>query len=124
MSEPLNAKAFNKAMGAVIRKERKARGLTMEAVAKQLGFTYQQQGKNEHGINACSAYLIARYAALFGISIAVFYELAETQPTEPSPAENDGFLAARYVSRIADAKLRSAVIDFTRKLAYSGEQAA
>jgi transcriptional regulator with XRE-family HTH domain len=115
---------FNRAMGAVIRQQRLTRGLTMEAVAKQLGFSYQQQSKYEHGQNACTAHLTAKYAALFGISIAVFYEIAETQQnTEPTPTENDGFLAARYVSRIADEKLRGAVVDFTRKLAYQGGEA-
>ncbi len=42
---------------------------------------------------------------------------------EPGPAENDSFLAARYVGKIADPKLRGLVVDFARKCAYQGEAA-
>jgi len=120
----MTPKKFNRALGAAIREQRLVRGLTMEAIAQQLGFTHQQQGKYEHGQNACTAHLAAKYATLFGISIAAFYELAGMQEyREPSATDNDAFLAARYVSRIPDEKQRSALIDYIRKLAYQGGEA-
>jgi len=118
----MNTAEFNKAMGAAIRRHRLAHGLTMKTVADQLGFSYQQQQKNEYGTNGCSAYLLARYASLFGVAVASLYEEAGVNETvqAPTEAESDSFLAARYVGRIQSAKLRSSLIDFTRKLAYEG----
>jgi transcriptional regulator with XRE-family HTH domain len=117
--------AFNKAMGAAIRKERLARGMTMADLGKQLGVSYQQIQKNEYGINGLSAFTVMRVAEIFELTLAQLYERAAINAAvkpaaEPSEAENAGYLAARYVQRIADPKLRSNVVDFARKLAYSG----
>jgi transcriptional regulator with XRE-family HTH domain len=123
----MKPKAFNKAMGSVIRKERLARGWSMETLGKQFGHTYQQQQKYEMGANGYSAQLLVRVADVFGIPVAELYERARINiavtPAEPSPAENDGILAARYIAKIPSEKLRRNIIDFARKCAY-GEAVA
>ena len=116
----MSAKEFNRAMGSLIRRQRLMHGLTMQAVAQQLGFSYQQQSKYEHGQNACTAQLVAKYAALFGISVAVFYELVIENDSEPTGADNDAFLAARYVARMKDEKTRAAFVYFARQVAERG----
>jgi transcriptional regulator with XRE-family HTH domain len=123
----MTPKKFNKAMGAAIRKEREARGLTMKALGKQLGSSYQQIGKYEHGENSCSAHILVRIAAIFQLSVAELYERARINvaviPVEPSAAESDGILAGRYVAKIPSGKLRRNIVDFARKCAYEGAAA-
>ena len=118
----MNSQNFNKALGAVIRKHRLSQGKTMQAVAKIIGFSYQQQYKNEVGSTGCTAHLVAKYAEIFGVTVATFYEEAGLETGTPTPSEADsaGFLAARYVSRIKDSHVRATVVDFARKLAYRG----
>jgi transcriptional regulator with XRE-family HTH domain len=116
----MTPKAFNKALGAVIRSERKARGMRLEDLAAMLGFSYQQLCKYETGQNGCSAHLITRLAKSFQMSPADLYDRAGANPAKSQPGENDGFLAARYVARIKNEKLRRDFVDFARKLAYDG----
>jgi transcriptional regulator with XRE-family HTH domain len=123
----IEATAFNRAMGAVIRKERLARGISMEAVATHFGFSYQQEGKYELGINACSAHMIAEYAAYFGVPVADLYKRARiksVKPAIPSPADQDATLIARFVSRIPDEELRGTVLHLARSLANKTGKAA
>lgn len=112
---------FNKAIGAVLERERKVRGLTLEVLGKELGISYQQVQKFTRGINNCSAYQIQRFAEIFEVPVGYIYGQADMPQASarPTAADNDSFLAARYVQRIADPKLRSNIVDFTRKLAYS-----
>lgn len=123
----MNSKAFNKAMGAVIRKERKLRGWSMEVLGQQLGFSYQQIQKYESGVNGFSAQLLVIVAKVLQIPVVDLYERAgldiAVTPADPSPAEADGILAARYVSRITDKKTRQIIIDMSRKFAYEGNAA-
>jgi transcriptional regulator with XRE-family HTH domain len=118
----MTPKDFTRAMGAVLRKHRRSMGLNQTAVGDILGATYQQIQKFESGLNALSAYQITKIVSLFGLSVAQFYEEIGVTQIEmpPSEAESDGFLAARYVGRIADPKLRTNLVDFARKLAYTG----
>lgn len=116
---------FNRAMGAVLRKHRLSCGLRQVDVGASFDVSYQQVNKIEHGYNAASAYQLTKIAKLFGVSVADLYrETCAEKPDRPvSEAQSDGFLAARYVGRIADPKLRGNLVDFARKLAYAGSAA-
>jgi transcriptional regulator with XRE-family HTH domain len=121
----MNSAAFNKAIGAVLERERKVRGLTLEALGKVLDVSYQQIQKFTSGTNGCSAYQLQLFADAFELPVAYIYEQAGIKRplSPPRPEDNDAFLAARYVSRITDEKLRGNIVDFTRKLAYRGDAA-
>jgi transcriptional regulator with XRE-family HTH domain len=121
----MNANDFNAAMGAVVRRLRLEHGLTQEDVGRAMGVSYQQAQKSEKGINGFAAHYLPILAELFGVTVAYLYEQVciASPETEPSEAECAGYLAARYVTRISDPKLRSNVVDFARKLAYSGSAA-
>jgi transcriptional regulator with XRE-family HTH domain len=121
----MTAQAFNRAMGAAIKRHRLARGLKQADIGAALGVSYQQIQKNEHGINALSAYQVSNLAVVFGLPVGTLYADAElTQPEHaPTAAENDSFLAARYIAKIRSPQQRSALIDYTRKLAYEGASA-
>lgn len=121
-----HAEDFNIALGAVIRREMKVRGLTLQTLGESVGVSYQQVGKYVWGQNALSAHRLHQFAQALGVSVAHLYEQAgaPAEVPEPSAAASDGILAARYVSKIRDATLRGNVIDFTRKLAYSAGEVA
>jgi transcriptional regulator with XRE-family HTH domain len=120
----MTPRGFNKAMGAVIRRHRKERGLAQSALADALGVSYQQIQKSESGLNGFSAEYLPILANLFGVTVGEFYEQAglAVNGTEPDAASNDGFLAARYVAKIPSETLRRNIVDFARKCAY--EEAA
>ena len=124
----MTAKSFNKAMGAEIRKERLAHGWTQKAIAKRVGFKYQQQGKYEAGTNGYSAAHVAELATIFQTPVAELYERVrisiKAKAIKPSPAEDDAFLAARYMSRIKSAWMRRWLIHTLQKAAYEGRNAA
>jgi transcriptional regulator with XRE-family HTH domain len=126
MSEQMSPQAFNKAMGAAIRLEMNARAMTLETLGKAIGVTYQQIGKYAAGQNGLSAFRLQQVAAALHISVAELYERAgaQTQTAEPSAAENDGFLAARYIMRIKSLWLRKLFLGVLQKAAYEGEKAA
>jgi transcriptional regulator with XRE-family HTH domain len=121
----MKAKDFNKAMGLVVRRHRLLQGLNQAAVGKQISVSYQQVQKGESGQNAFSAFQLTRIAELFGIAVADLYQEAGLEKREPilTEAQSDGFLAARYVGKIRDPKLRTNLVDFARKLAYAGAAA-
>jgi len=120
------ANAFNVAMGRVVRQLRKSSALTQKEVGAHINVSYQQLNKYENGTNGIAACYLPRLAELFGVSVADLYAQVglTAAATEPTEAENDSFLAARYVARISDPKLRRVIVDFTRKLAYQGGEAA
>src|SRR5580698_8437220 len=112
--------AFNKAIGSLIRQMRKERGFTQTKLADALGITFQQVQKYERGTNGLAACRLPEIAAFFGVTITHLYEQAGVKVTavESTPADNDGFLAARYVARIADEKTRRVFVEMARKFAY------
>jgi transcriptional regulator with XRE-family HTH domain len=122
----MTPKDFNTAIGRLIRDLRQIRGLNQAAVGRAIGVSYQQISKGEAGTNAFSAFQLSRLAGLLDIHIADLYERAgeSTGVQQPTAAEHDSYLAARYVAKIADPKLRGSVVDFTRKLAYNAGAAA
>jgi transcriptional regulator with XRE-family HTH domain len=123
----MQAKAFNKAMGIAIRRERKARGLSQDAIASALGVAPQQLSKYELGTNGFSAQMLVAVAKILQVPVAELYERARiniaVKPAEHSPAEDDGFLAGRYVAKIRSDSLRRNIIEFARKCAYEGNAA-
>lgn len=117
--------SFNRAMGAAIKRLRKTRGLRQSDVGDALGVSYQQAQKFETGLNGLSAFQVSKLAVILCTSVSSLYEEAGLTQAEliPTAAENDSLLAARYVAKIRSPKLRSALIDYTRTLAYQGAEA-
>jgi transcriptional regulator with XRE-family HTH domain len=114
---------FNKALGAVIRSERKARGMSMDALGKQLGVSYQQIQKYEYGKNGCSAHLVTRIAGIFHISVADLYARVGVPLVEPAPAEFDAIEACRLMRRIESPFHRELSVHLLKKFANQGASA-
>ncbi len=119
------ANSFNVAMGRAIRELRLKNGLSQGTVGKHINVSYQQISKVEKGTNGIAACYLPRLAELLGVTVADLYERvgSSSQSKQHSPAENDSFLAARYVGKIEDPKIRSVIIDVARKAAYQGAEA-
>lgn len=61
-------------------------GITQEAIAKELGVTFQQVQKYEKGTNRVSAGRIFQFAVALDVSIlALFPQQADYKPYEPIP---------------------------------------
>lgn len=72
----------NAAIGGSLRKLRKQRGMSLEAVGNVIGMTYQQVQKYETGRNRISArnlYVLARF---FEVDITAFFSGMTTEPPE------------------------------------------
>jgi transcriptional regulator with XRE-family HTH domain len=107
--------ADDKVIGANLRHIRISRGMTQEALAHELGLTFQQVQKYEKGVNAIAS---SRVSALCRILRIVPSDLfdgllgnAKPEPVEPMSAG-----AARMASRIntlspAAHKIMAAVLD-------------
>jgi transcriptional regulator with XRE-family HTH domain len=114
-----NAADFNKAMGAVLRREMSARDMTLETLGKAIGVAYQQIGKYACGQNGLSAFRLQQIAKVLGVSVTYLYEQAGVQVKagEPSLADRDGQTAARCIANIRDKKTRDALIAHLRRIA-------
>lgn len=117
----INAKKFNRAMGATIRSLRLKRGMTQGQVGKAIRVSYQQIQKSEYGINAFSAHQLTLLAALFGVTVADIYSLArvsaKARNIQQTLTERDGLTAARCVASIRNKKTRDALLAHLRRFA-------
>jgi|CZKL01.1.fsa_nt_gi transcriptional regulator with XRE-family HTH domain len=115
----MNMKDFNRAMGAVIRKHRLARGLSQSDVAKALGVSYQQVSKAESGANAISAHQLTMIAPPLDVTVAQLYEEASATRTEGASPDDEInaelFLIARYF-RLLPAAQRKAQVYYLKML--------
>lgn len=68
-------------IGAMIRAERQARGMSQNALAKKLGVAFQQVQKYENGSNRVSASMLYAIACVFGVKISTFFPERKCRPT-------------------------------------------
>jgi transcriptional regulator with XRE-family HTH domain len=126
------ADAIDLHVGSRIRLARKALDMTQEALAGQLGITFQQLQKYEKGINRISASRLHHAARVLGVPVGFFFPAAE--PAEPSEAgvtrtamaetmdvlsTIDGIELSRAFAKIEDAAVRKRVLDLVRSIALS-----
>lgn len=70
----LESEAIDRAVGQRVRQLRVERGLGQEALAAEIGVTYQQLHKYEKGINRIAASRLYAIAQALGASIDAFFE--------------------------------------------------
>src|ERR1700722_7838999 len=89
---------LNKAIGQIMRIERKKRGLSQEAVAARIGVAYQQMHKYESGVNALCAFRLMQVASIFGVSIMdIFTQAAGAIVAPEDETEAEVYSAMRYL---------------------------
>lgn len=117
-------------LGDRLRLARKALKLSQEALAEELGITFQQVQKYEKGINRISASRLHHAAAILGVPVSFFFPepastLSAVGPEEPSRPQavmecldtREGMELVLAFSRIADPKIRQHVLQLVRSVA-------
>ena len=79
------ANAVDRHVGARIRERRLALGLSQQQLAGQIGVTYQQAFKYEHGANRISAGRLFAFAQAMDVSPSWFFEGMEQDETLKPP---------------------------------------
>jgi transcriptional regulator with XRE-family HTH domain len=112
---------FDKSLGRAIEHLRQEHGVTQSEIAAELGVSYQQISKYLRGTNKLYAHYLPKLAALFGVTVADLYERAGRSNAKPkaTPADNDAFLAARYMRRIASKTERQDIINYLMRRGYA-----
>jgi transcriptional regulator with XRE-family HTH domain len=96
-------------LGARLRGLRELRGMSLTAIGREIGTTYQQVRKYESGQNRISASTLYRLASLLSVDIAYFYQglpqtSAEAASTSAS-APREGALSS-ILERVGDEDVR------------------
>ena len=121
--------------GGRVRFRRMLLGLSQEKLGERLGLTFQQIQKYEKGINRIGASRLFDLSQVLGVPVQFFYEEAPSGEPPAAAAETgetdgkhesaileflnsrDGIELNRAYVRIADPKVRRAVVDLVRSLA-------
>lgn len=106
-------------VGQRIKLYRLQAGLSQQALARQLGISYQQLHKYETGVNSVSASRIAELARVLKILPGSFFEGfgdGETQ-LEPDSMQRMTLLLARYFQGVKNPRHRDALHYLMRALA-------
>jgi transcriptional regulator with XRE-family HTH domain len=92
-------------VGNRVRVARQARKISQEALADQLGITFQQVQKYEKGSNRISAGRLYQMTGILGVPINFFFEGvgAANSKVDPAMTRANKFLATREGALIADA---------------------
>jgi transcriptional regulator with XRE-family HTH domain len=92
-------------IGAALRRYRKQAGLSQEAVASELGITFQQVQKYENGRNRVAVSTLIRICQFLGISpMNVIGSYFDGEPTEPAPSSRMAMRLAEAEQRVADVR--------------------
>ncbi len=126
-------------VGTRVRMRRMLLGLSQEKLGEMLGLTFQQVQKYEKGVNRIGASRLFDLSHVLGVPIQYFYDEAPAAMTEQIMAaggfadrgsepyvadvmsSRDGVELNKAFSRIADPRVRRAVVELVRSLAGEPE---
>ena len=95
-------------VGAVVRARRKMRGISQQALAEQIGITFQQVQKYETGANRISASALHAIAGALEVPVAALFEGLDGSG---QAADGPMALAARLLGAPGGAALAAAWLD-------------
>lgn len=108
-------KAFYRRIGARLRERRIALGLTQQQIGRDLGVTYQQFHKYEHGRNRIPIPKLIAAAERLGLALAALLDMGAAPPTS-SPRERRTMEIARSFAALPE-KSQDVVAAILRQLA-------
>ena len=118
MEQAEHAAEIDRHVSTRIRERRIMLGLTQQALARQVGVTYQQEHKYERGLDRISAGRLFRIAEALGVSVDFFYEeVGDPSPRLPGPRERRTLEIAKVFGEIASPQVQEAVANLARILA-------
>lgn len=122
-------------VGGRVRLRRMILGMSQEKLGEHLGLTFQQVQKYEKGVNRIGASRLFEVANVLGVPVQFFYDEAPTTGSSSSyalpgfaerPAESyvvdflsskEGLELNKAFVRIADPRVRRAIVDLARAMA-------
>ncbi len=116
------ATSIDQLVGSNLRELRKMRGISMTSLANELGITYQQVQKYEHGRNRISASSLFKIALLFNVKVEDFYigankfESGYKMDDSPANASMEYRTLYERYNNIADPKKRDMVLNLLESL--------
>jgi transcriptional regulator with XRE-family HTH domain len=123
---------IDKEIGSRMRMRRMLIGMSQEKLGDMLGLTFQQVQKYEKGTNRISVSRMIDIANVLGVDIHFFFEgltgpkkaggSAEPEFVSDFMATQEGHQLMRAFTRIANPKLRRAVVQLAGSLAEGGEE--
>lgn len=106
---------IDKYVGARIRLQRTALGLSQEGLGLNVGLSFQQVQKYERGINRVSASTLWRFSQALKVPISFFFEQGDgSVPTYP---DREVMHLMKAFGAISNVKLRRHVLGLVRHLA-------
>ena len=133
-----NPNAADKHIGYRLKLQRTNIGMSQEALGDKISLSFQQIQKYEKGINRISAARLYDLASILGVELSYFFEGMGHRSTEHDlesstkemgmsdsvslPAfmdfvsSNEGVALNRAFTRIADRRVRRAILDLTKAL--------
>jgi transcriptional regulator with XRE-family HTH domain len=90
-------------VGKQLRVQRIIMGLSQEALAKEVGITFQQVQKYERGINRMSASRLYDFSRVLGVAVSYFFEGYSEQQSGGALAKGDFGYASGVAEGAADA---------------------
>jgi transcriptional regulator with XRE-family HTH domain len=117
---------FDRKVGARVRAQRNAMGLSQEKLADALGITFQQVQKYENGTNRISASRLQNIADALGVPLSFFFGEGnagrargdkEMASLSAFLATADGLALSRAFTRINNKKLRRQIRVFVEQIA-------
>jgi transcriptional regulator with XRE-family HTH domain len=122
-SSSCDAACVVRLVGHNIRIHCHAKGVSQTELAERLGVTFQQVQKYEGGVNRVGAGRLTRIAAVLGVPVTALLDGVEGGSAE-SPlaliAERQPYRLAAAYARIADRRLRRAVVALVEQIARQG----
>ncbi len=100
-------------VGHQVRALRKARRMSLDMLAAQIGVTYQQVQKYESGANRVSASMLARIARVLNVRIGDFFP---SEQGTAAPAADHHCLAMAQKIGLLDPHLRRSISDLVDAL--------
>jgi len=118
---------IDKRVGARVRMRRLMLSMSQEALAHQLGITFQQVQKYEKGSNRISASRLQHIAQILQVPVAFFFEdpaatPGSRQPAAPSYvsdflASSDGLALTKAFMAIRNSRIRRCIVDLVEATA-------
>jgi transcriptional regulator with XRE-family HTH domain len=114
--------SFDKQVGQRVRLGRMMKGLTQQALATELGVTFQQVQKYENGSNRISAGKLQRIAESLVVPISFFFQSEASQtPNEQDRLtqlleDRDAIVLLHAFAEVEDGNVRKAIVNLVRNL--------
>ncbi|MFL6805608.1 MAG: helix-turn-helix domain-containing protein [Xanthobacteraceae bacterium] len=120
---PKRPDAIDVLVGHNIRIQRHAKGVSQTELAQRVGVTFRPVQKYEGGVNRVGAGRLTRIAAVLGVPVTALLDGVEGGSAESALAliaERQPYRLAEAYARIADKRVRRAVVALVEQIMRQG----